>query len=306
MNDFVIPQQLARNNIDVYGQQGTEWVEKLPAIIEECARRWSLEVDAPFPGLSYNYAAPARRADGTPAVLKVGFPSRELKTEIEALRVYDGRGVVQLYEADFAVGAMLLEHIRPGTQLRTLQDDQQATSIAAEVMRKLWQPAPEVHSFPSVADWAGRGMRLLREQFGGTTGPFPERLVVMAERLFNELLDTMEPSVILHGDLQHYNILAAERQPWLAIDPKGVVGEPAYEVGALLRNPSPHVYEWPDLQQTLERRVDQLSEELGFSKERIKGWGIAQAVLSAWWTYEDHGIVGEGAMRIAALLAGDE
>jgi streptomycin 6-kinase len=149
-------------------------------------------------------------------------------------------------------------------------------------------------------------MRLLREQFGGTTGPFPERLVIMAERLFNELLANMEPSVVLHGDLQHYNLLAAERQPWLAIDPKGVVGEPAYEVGALLRNPSPHVYQWPDLERTLERRVDQLSEELGFSKERIKGWGIAQAVLSAWWTYEDHGRVSEGAMRIAALLAGDK
>jgi streptomycin 6-kinase len=107
----------------------------------------------------------------------------------------------------------------------------------------------------------------------------------------------MAEPVLLHGDLHHWNILAAGRQPWLALDPKGIVGEPAYEVGALLRN--------PDLMplQVQERRVDQLTAELGFDRYRILGWGIAQAVLSAWWSYEDHGHGWESAVACAEILA---
>jgi streptomycin 6-kinase len=107
----------------------------------------------------------------------------------------------------------------------------------------------------------------------------------------------MDEPVLLHGDLHHYNILAAGREPlrqaqgrlWLAIDPKGIVGEPAYELGAWLRNPTPQVFSWPDMQQVTARRVDQFAEILELDRRRIIGWGIAQAVLSAWWDYEDFG-----------------
>ncbi|MGH2543769.1 MAG: aminoglycoside phosphotransferase family protein, partial [Ardenticatenaceae bacterium] len=233
-------------------------------------------------------------------ILKVGVPNRELWTELAMLRLCDGRGIVQLLEADHDLGALLLERLRPGTMLVTL-DDEEATSIAAGVMRELWRPAPAEHAFPTVADWAA-GLDKLRTHFGGP-GPYPVPLVEMAERLFAELLDSMAEPVLLHGDLHHYNILAAERAPWLAIDPKGVIGEPAYEVGALLRNPLPHFLDVPQPRRLLARRVDQLAETLGFDRERIAGWGMAQAVLSAWWTYEDHGHVPHRMLRCAELLA---
>jgi streptomycin 6-kinase len=120
-----------------------------------------------------------------------------------------------------------------------------------------------------------------------------------AERLFAELLASQAEPVLLHGDLHHFNILAAERQPWLALDPKGVVGEPAYEVGALLRNPSP---DQPAHVQA--RRVAQLAEALALDRERLLGWGVAQAVLSGWWMYEDHGYGWEPALACAEVLAG--
>jgi streptomycin 6-kinase len=113
----------------------------------------------------------------------------------------------------------------------------------------------------------------------------------------------MAEPVLLHGDLHHFNILAAERQPWLALDPKGVVGEPAYEVGALLRNPYPEFLTWPNLDRVLARRVNQLAEELGFDRERLVGWGFAQAVLSGWWSYEDHGHGWESGIALAELFA---
>ena len=94
--EFSIPADLARTNIDMRGAVGAEWLNRLPAIIAECERRWLLTVGPPFPRLSYNYATPARRADGTSVVLKIGFPDREFRTEAEALRVYNGEGAVQL------------------------------------------------------------------------------------------------------------------------------------------------------------------------------------------------------------------
>jgi streptomycin 6-kinase len=105
---------------------------------------------------------------------------------------------------------------------------------------------------------------------------------------------------LLHGDLHHFNILAARRRPWLAIDPKGLAGEAAYEVGALLRNPDPRLYTDSQVQR---RRVDVLHQELGFEKDRILGWGVAQAVLSAWWNFEDSGTEWQSQSACAEVLA---
>jgi streptomycin 6-kinase len=104
-------------------------------------------------------------------------------------------------------------------------------------------------------------------------------------------------------NLSYYNILRAARQPWLAIDPKGLVGEPAYEVGAFLRNPDLEAYTPAELKALQARRVDQFAAALGMDRERILAWSMAQAVLSAWWTYEDHGWIDEPAMALAQIFA---
>jgi streptomycin 6-kinase len=299
---FLIPDSLGRTTTEVNGRAGAEWFSRLPSILADCERRWSLTISPPFPRLSYNYAAPATREDGSTVVVKAGFPSRELLTEAEALRVYDGRGAVRLLDADLEQGVLLLEHLIPGTMLLAVEDDQEATSIAASVMKQLWRPVPEEHSFPSVGDWA-RGFTRLRAHFGGTSSPFSESLVARADELFAELHASMAEPVVLHGDFLHFNILRAQREPWLAIDPKGVVGEPAYETGAWMRNPMPKLLNEPHPGRVLARRIDQLAEELGLDRARIHGWSLAQAVLSAWWTFEDHGTVEDTALAVAELLS---
>jgi streptomycin 6-kinase len=297
-----IPPDFARTMQEVYGAAGAEWLDRLPALLAYCEQKWSLTVMPPF-ALSYNYVAPAIRNDGSEIVLKVKFPSAELMPEIEALRLYGGRGIAQLLDADQERGVLLLERLDPGTPLSRLTDDEQATSIAAGVMRRLWRPAPQEHPFPTVARWAS-GLERLREYFGGTTGPLPSRLVEQAESLFAELLASSPEQALLHGDLHHDNILAAEREPWLAIDPKGLVGEPAYEVGALMRNQLPQPLAGEHALRFLSRRLDQLAEELGLERARLHGWSLAQAVLSAWWSFEDHGHGWEPAMALAELLSG--
>lgn len=281
---------------------GAEWLENLPNLLAECEQRWGLMIrPSPFT-LSYNYVAPATLADGTEIVLKVGVPNRELTTEIAALRLYDGRGCVHLLDADLEAGVLLLERLSPGEMLTIVTDDDEATRLAALAMQTLWRPLPAAHNFPSVADWAA-GLAELREAFGGGTGPFDRKLVDTAVSLFTDLLTASGEPVLLHGDLHHYNILSAG-DGWRVIDPKGVAGEPAYEVGALLRNPFT-LFAEPDVKRMTARRLDILVETLDMDRERLRQWSLAQAVLSAWWSYEDGGDPAdwETTMRLAAVLA---
>ena len=296
-----VPDALARTVHDLLGAEADAWLSELPARVRRLAERWGVSLEAPFDA-AYNFVAPGRRTDGLPVVLKVG-PCPDLAREVEALRLFAGRGAVQVLEYAPHENAALLERVMPGTPLSglSLADDEAATRIAAGVMRGLNVPPPADTSFPNVAQW-GEGFRRLRKRFNGGTGPLPAHLVSRAEGLFTDLLASSVPPVLLHGDLHHYNILDAGGGEWLAIDPKGVLGEPAYEVGAFLRNPVHHLHLFADPAATLRRRAEVFSEVLELDPARVRGWGFAQAVLSAWWSVEDHGAGWEHAVQCAVWL----
>jgi streptomycin 6-kinase len=289
----------------LYGSAGADWLDALPATIAACEAKWHLAALDPVDDLTYNYVCAAIRADGSEAILKLGVPGRnrnpEQYTEIEALRRFDGRGAVRLLAADPALGAMLLERALPGDTLATVADDEQATQIASGVMMRLWRPVDADHGFPTVERW-GRGFERMRARFGEGTGPLPESLTSRAEGLFADLVASSTAPVLLHGDLHHWNILRATREPWLAIDPKGVVGEPAYEAGALMRNMVDLRLGSRHIATMLRRRLEILSDELHINHERLRNWAIAQAVLSAWWSIEDDTGTGNEAIRTAYLL----
>ncbi len=298
-----IPDTFVRFMLSLYGDTGRAWLDWLPDLLGACARRWDLTIGPPFANLSYHYVAPAVRADGSRVVVKACSPTGEFTQEAEALRLCAGHGMALLLAMDAESEIMLLERLEPGTSLRSLADDAQATHIAADVMRQLWRPAPAEHPFPTIADW-DQGMARLRVRYHGGTGPFPTPLVAEAESLYAELSASAAPPVVLHGDLHHDNILAAQRAPWLAIDPKGLVGEPAYETGSWLRNWLPDLLAQPDPARILARRIDQFAEELGFERARVRGWALYQAVLSAWWSDEEEHQPSEDMLACAALLAG--
>ncbi len=299
---FDIPEKFKREMIALHGEDGQTWLDHLPGVLADCERRWHITIDLPFPNLSFNYVAPARHAGGTRVIVKACSPTGEFGWESEALRLFDGHGMAQLLDSDRHDQVMLLEYLYPGTALREVEDDELATSIAASVMREMWHPAPPQHSFTTVQDW-GKGFTRLRQHYNGGSGPFRPALLEEAETLYAELCASMTDLVLLHGDLHHENILAAQRRPWLAIDPKGVVGEAAYETGSWLRNPYPGLLKLPNPRRILARRIDQFSAELGFERARIRDWAVSQAVLSAWWGIEDFGFVLEDMMAIAELLA---
>lgn len=282
-----LPDAFIQRITGTFEADGAQWLERLPTLLAEIAARWELTLGPPFE-LSYNYVAPVQRADGTLAVLKLGVTGRPgLLGEIDALRHYDGCGACRLLAADETLGAMLLERLHPGSTMVAFAetDDEGASRAVAHVMSRLWAPPPPNHRYRSVTDWAD-SLADLRTHYGGTTGPFPALLVDRAEALFTELLASQAAPVVLHGDLHHLNILAAGPDEWRAIDPQGIIGEPTYEIGALMRNPAPGIGNWPDLPRVLARRIALFAETLGLDKHRIHGWALVQAMLNAWWSVE--------------------
>ncbi len=288
-----IPESFAQQMRAMHGAEGVAWLGRLPGLVAAHERLWHMRVltETPFL-LSYNYVAPAVMDDGRAAVFKAGFPGPELLSELRALQVYGGQGIAALLHYAELAGVLLLERLQPGEMLTGYfpERDAEATDIAAQVMLNLWRPLPAAHPFPDLRQWT-IGIERIRPFFGGTSGPLPEAMVARAERLREELLTSSAEVMLLHGDLHHYNILSASRAPWLAIDPKGVAGERAYECAAFLHNPMGDWLYQPDAKSILRHRMDQLSERLGIPRERIAGWALVQGVLSDWWSIEDH--VGE-------------
>lgn len=282
------------------GQEGAVWLEQIPKIISEHEKQWGLQVLPPF-DLSYNYVAPTIRADGSQAVLKIGFPKdREFQTEINALEVFQGEGIEKLLEEDRANSTILIERVIPGIPLSSIADDEQATKILAGVMKKLRKPLPANHNFITIAEWM-RELTNYKNTYQQGVNSIPQNLITKATSLFDELLATSKQPVLVHGDLHHDNILSSDRDGWLAIDPKGVAAEPEYETAAMIRNPYASIMSRPNLEDLLKRRIEILAEELHFDPQRILKWCFAQTVLSAVWS--DAGVKGsQHSIRIAQVL----
>lgn len=299
---FDIPEHFVRTQIDLQGEEGLAWLADLPALVETCAARWNLTIDGMMEPLTYNFLVSARQASGLPVVLKLCPPDGEFAAQRAALHHFAGDGAVRLLGWDEPSSVLMLERCVPGQSLHTLTDDE-AIEIAGLTMRQLWKPLMSETAFPTLAAWAN-GFSRLRDHFGGT-GPFPTALVERAERTFDTIDPSPETVVLLHGDLHHGNILAAEREPWLAIDPKGVLGVPEYEPATFIINQTTDAVNAGDLRRFLARRVDGLAAAAALDPLDVREWAIAHAMLSAWWTVEDHGRVGEFALICAEALARD-
>lgn len=280
-----LPSAFVNNVSAAFGNPGRNFLTALPNLITEASQRWNLIPGKPFL-LSYNYVCPVTRADGSPAVLKIGVPNIELTSEIQALGVYAGQGACRLLEADAERGMLLLECIKPGTMLATLEDDDRATEIAAEVLKVIQRPVPNGDGFLSLRKWFDE-LKMLRSRFGGGTGPFPKKTVEIVEGMIRDLFAEDRPPVLLHGDFHHFNILLSERG-WLVIDPKGVTGPAEYEFGPFLLNPWGKIPEEHEAIRRTQRRIAIFADRLGLDHQRIWAWAVCFSLLSAWWdTTED-------------------
>jgi streptomycin 6-kinase len=284
-----IPPQLTRNVAGAWGDAGRDWLADLPTVLAGVLDRWRLEPGEPF-ALSYHWVMAVTRADGGPAVLKLGVPTSEhLRVEAAALRAWDGNGAVRLLEHAPEHGALLLERAVPGARAAALVegDDAAATGALLAVMHGLHATPPPATGLPDLRELAGDFATYLHRFPDG--GPLPGHWVSLAARLFDELCDSAPARVLLHGDLHHDNVLRADRRPWLAIDPHGYVGDPGFDLGTLLYNPDPGQIRPDTTIGLLPARLERMTAESGQPAERVIGWCFVMAVLSEVWTCEDGG-----------------
>jgi streptomycin 6-kinase len=299
---FAIPPVLARNAVLAWGAHGRRWLDALPTLISDIATDWELDLGEPH-DMSFHWVVDARLADGTAAVLKLGPAGPpDLAMEAKALSWYGGSGAVRLLKHDLDRGALLLERAVPGTMARSVVPDRDLVATAAiiTVMRRLHRPSTVDSGLPDLVTRDAPSFADHLRRYPGE-GPIPRRLVTRASGLLLELSASGTDPVVLHGDLHHDNVLRADREPWLAIDPHGVVGDPGFEVGAMLYNPDPDRRD-PELLALVPARIEQLADGLGMSEDRVAACGFVQAVLSEVWTAEDTGSPVTRALDVASLL----
>lgn len=282
----------------------------LPAHLVRCARRFGLRLQPPLPGLSYNYVAPAWTVTGEEVILKTGFPDPELATEAAFLEVAPGAQTVRLLDWDETLGAMVLERIQPGTSLLAVQrqGDAAATEAALSCLRScmLRDPSPVTpRRFPAVAHWT----RVFEEteRALGTSRPEVRDLLHSARRCFDHLEAESRGPWLLHGDLHHGNILLDHTRGWVAIDPKGVVGDRAYQCARFLNNPDLTSLPRSTLLDWTRVRVEILAKGFEESPRRLLGYAFVDCILGTCWSFqgrEEQWVIPEMAGVLNQLLEG--
>lgn len=254
--DVQIPSSLAAE-----WRHEPEWLDRLPALVEECAEQWDLELEEPV-DTPHSLVIP-----GGEVVLKLNAPSHfEADCEADALETWRGEGAVRLLARDDERRALLIERCRPGTRL--WDDDAEEADVIAELLRRLQIELGDEHPFRTLADEADRWAEDVPLRYEAAGEPFERALLEAALDVYRTV--DRSCSRLVNQDLHGGNVLRATREPWLVIDPKPLAGERELEASGLLRN-AVSVSRWLDV-----------LADLGFDCGRARGWGVAHNLAWAW------------------------
>ena len=276
MAAFPIPARLARTSVAWEGDAATAWLAELPRLVAEVAEGWELDVGPPLePGGNISWVAPVRRrTDALDAVLKVQLPHPESEPEALALAAWAGRGAVRLHDHDAERHALLIECCVPGSALSEAGGTVAAAAAGAAVGARL-HAAPPPAGIPTMAEvldaWADELEPRLDLQ--PLDHPSLGRLALETTRTRPRACTA---PVLCHGDLNPTNVLAASREPWLAIDPKPMVGDPARDGSRLVLQPDP--FARPDAATALRERLAAVADGLGVDREALVAWCLVDAV----------------------------
>ncbi|MFE3772756.1 aminoglycoside phosphotransferase family protein [Streptomyces sp. NPDC059122] len=273
-----------------YGAHGAAeraWLATLPALGAEFLDRWALRPDGPTRYGMASLVLPVRRADRTPAALKLQQLREETAGATAGLRAWEGNGIVRLLDHDAASATQLLERLDAGRPLSAVRDDTEALRILAELMARL------------VAVPAPAGLRRLSDLAAAMLDRTPQAVPALRDPAERMLVHTCAAAVadllgeagdrLLHWDLHYDNVLAGRREPWLAIDPEPLAGDPGFELLPALHNRWDDVVATGDVRRAVLRRFDLLTEVVGLDRERAAGWTLGRVLQNALWEVEDGG-----------------
>jgi streptomycin 6-kinase len=272
-------------------EEGRAWLAELPLLLRRTTEEWQLELGEPFPDASASLTVAASLQDGSEAVLKLQFPHREAEQEPAALACWNGEGAVRLLAHDPAGHALLVERCRPGTPLSDLDQDA-AIDLVVGLLPRLWQPAG--HPFAPLDNEAAHWAETLPHAWERAGRPFERQLLDSSLALIEELSPSQGEQVLVHQDLHAGNILRAEREPWLVIDPKPLSAEREFALAPIVRGA-----ELGHSRDHVLHRLDRLSSELGLDRERACGWAVVQTLA---WSIENDGCFWPEMVEIARWL----
>ncbi|MEE1766946.1 aminoglycoside phosphotransferase family protein [Streptomyces sp. JV185] len=273
-----VPRAFARSTIEREGEPGSAWLAGLPGVVEELLGRWECVPDGEVMHGGVGVVVPVRRHEEG-AVVKVSFPHPGNVHEPDAFAAWGGRGAVVLHERVDEHFAMLLERVRSCT-LAELEEGDEAVRIAGRVSHRLAIPAPP--GLPRLRDQVDAWEAELHQDAQELTHTLSRNAVDAALATVREI-GRDQPDTLIHGDLHARNILRAHREPWLAVDPKGYAGDPAYDAGTLLKSWALTLIEASDLGKALHRTVYVFAEAAEVDRERVRRWAQFHAVRAAFW-----------------------
>ena len=256
-------------------ETGREWLRELPSRVTACAGRWKLNLESPYQESFVSIVFPVTCSDGSPAVLKIQWPHSESDHEADALRRWNGQGVVRLFDYDPEHHALLLERCEPGDHLSRIGGEE-ALDVFAALLRPTWIKAGE--PFRSLVDEANDWIEQLPLSWERTGRPFEKALLEAAQAALDKVSRTQSEQVLVNQDLHADNVLRAQREPWLAIDPKPVVGERELSLAPIIRG---HAFEHS--REAAIYRLDKLTSELQLDRERARLWALGQTLA---WGFE--------------------
>ncbi|GAA1616116.1 aminoglycoside phosphotransferase family protein [Actinoplanes couchii] len=290
-----IPARLVTNLPRYYGDRGRAWLADAPRLVANRLAEWALTVDGPPMCGEVALVIPVRGPDG-PAALKLQIDDPEHPGEAAALRTWNGDGAVRLLrEHD---GALLLERLDSGRDLRGVHDGQAARIIAGLLLRLNAHRAPA--GVRSLADVTARMLADVPAAAARLTDPAAGKLLLTWADAVREVAGDCGDR-LLHWDLHHQNVLAGDSGDWVAIDPKPLAGDPAFELLPVLQN------QWPadgDPRRAVRRRFEVMVEVMGLDRERAVRWTLGRTLQNSLWTVEDGGHALEAEQVLVAEALG--
>ncbi|WP_337019221.1 aminoglycoside phosphotransferase family protein [Oceanobacillus massiliensis] len=283
---------------NTFGHEGALWLTNLQELLESVLHKWQMTMIGPVKNLSYNYVAKVADSNGKPYILKIGVLRNEFENELQTLQAYAGKGCAALIKQDAANRAMLLEHVIPGKMLSEIEDETVVMEHYLNVWKEIRRPLEE-NGTPAIADWF-QGLKKYRHNFPNGDGPISNKSIDLAEECFDYVMDTSIGDELLHGDLHHENILFSKEKGWLAIDPKGIIGDRYFDLVSFLINQL-HSKAYP--KERLKLRVDTICEQLKLDRNRLLKAAIAIGTLSACWSIEGNDSNWENTYRCVGWFA---
>ncbi|MFI9306721.1 aminoglycoside phosphotransferase family protein [Streptomyces triculaminicus] len=284
-NVVEVPDALAASYHRSAGEAGRAWIAALPALASRLLEQWELKRDGEAGHGEASLVLPVLRGDGTRAALKFQMPKEETTAALTGLRTWNGDGAVRLLDHDPASSTMLLERLDASRTLESVEDDDVAMSILAGLLARLVSVrAPE--GLPGLGDIAAGMLAQVPTAVAALADPADRQLLRTCASAVAEL--TGEPGDrMLHWDLHYGNVLAGEREPWLAIDPEPLAGDPGFDLWPALDSRWEDVAATGDALRVVRRRFDLLTEALGLDRGRAAGWTLGRVLQNSLWDIED-------------------